>query len=796
MSGLEIVPYSAKLDNAGHSAQSTFGGRTVNSIHLKVSLARFEGFDLSRHLFEYRLLGAHYVQKAKYKALMDERGILSRDELSNIQFRRAQLFNVSKYEELFTLTARGDQYIIYDKKSKYIQIFDARTQALVDRIFFPTSENELISLMQPLGVNMRHAINENFLVVTVSTVEPISLEEEMDGSFKFTGNHLYILDLQKREIEKVTIMEASGLLKAEYSLKNAGESWIYKTFMREFEIPRYPHMVAASNQLIFYSYLTASNVSKQDEIEDLTWVCSYDLLTKKVRVIAEYQDNLTLVELDENMQPSLFVKPEEEGGFKIVKISKEGQFETMLSFGLEECLNLEILAIGLDYITILDKSEVDRGIPTYIPFDRPDERIALMREADIKSLPNKIKLVVFNPKDPKEIIVFTTYYEREREYYKTAEGQFYCSDDETLLRSPEKRVELAQILSHLVNEYGIDLLRENSLPRGNGVEDYYLLSDDAGTGKAELKKVFTTSLADFASKTTVSKISDIKPFTFTARDGLKIQAYLTLPHNITSHKNLPTMLLIHGGPIARDKLKFDADAQFYASRGFAVVQINYRGSKGFGKEFQECAYGDRYGAMIDDLVDGIYHLQKKGIVDMDRLVASGYSYGGLAVTALMTKYPDLFQCGVAINGVYDYEANMQDSIDGNTIHDPDAYIIQLQADPRLEDAEAEREKLRRQSPITYINRLKKPLLLISGADDKNCLPHMSDDFTKKGKRLGKNIMHAQFSQMGHTPNIGNLETVWGLSENFISQHVPGVFAEPIDRDFANNPRGRIKSNKD
>lgn len=794
MSGLEIVVYSASADNATHKVQNTFGGRTIEAPRLTVSLTRFEGFDLSVHLFEYKLLGAHYVQKAKYKALMDNRGILGRDELSNIQFRKAQLFNVSKYEELFTLTTRGDQYVIYDKKSQNIQIFDANTQILLDDIFFPISEHAYISLDQPFRTNMTYALNENFLVLTVSTVEPISLEEELDGSFKFTGNNLYILDLTTLEIDKVTVMRDNGLMKADYSSVNAKESWIYKTYSCDFNIPRYSHLAEGSNQLIFYNHLSASTVSDHDEIKDLTWVCSYDLLTKEMKVIAEYPHKITPLQLDDHMQPSLFLMSEEEAGLKIVKISKADQFETLLSFDLEECLNLEILAIGSDHITILDKSKVDRGIPTYIPFDQPEKRVALMDEADIRSLPNKIKHAGFNPKDQTELIVFTTYYEREREYIKTAEGKFYGSDDETLSRSPEKRADLAQILSDAVKEYGLDILRECSFSSGNNVEDYYLLCDDAATGKAELKKVFTSSLADFAPKTTVAKISDIKPFTFIARDGLKIQAYLTLPQNVTSHKNLPTILLIHGGPIARDKLNFDADAQFYASRGFAVVQINYRGSKGFGQEFQECAYGDRYGAMIDDLVDGIYHLQRKGIVDMDRLVASGMSYGGFAVTALMTKYPDLLQCGVAINGVYDYEANMQDSIDGNTIHDPDGYVFQLQADPRLEDAEGEREKLRRQSPITYINRLKKPLLLISGADDKNCLPHMSDDFARKGKGLGKDIIHAQFSQMGHTPNIGNIETVWGVSENFISQHVTGVFAEPVDRDFAQNPRGRIKVN--
>ena len=110
MSGLEIVPYSGIQYNNGPRVRNFLGDRRITSITLTVSLSRFVGFDLRLHAFEYKLLAAYYVQKARYRALMDERGILSRDELSNIQFRKAQLFNVSKYEELFTLTAKNKNF--------------------------------------------------------------------------------------------------------------------------------------------------------------------------------------------------------------------------------------------------------------------------------------------------------------------------------------------------------------------------------------------------------------------------------------------------------------------------------------------------------------------------------------------------------------------------------------------------------------------------------------------------------------------------------------------------------------
>src|SRR5690606_8838527 len=145
-------------------------------------------------------------------------------------------------------------------------------------------------------------------------------------------------------------------------------------------------------------------------------------------------------------------------------------------------------------------------------------------------------------------------------------------------------------------------------------------------------------------------LAEMKPVSFQARDGLTIHGYLTLPPKVEARK-LPVVVYPHGGPWARDVWGFDPSAQWLANRGYAVLQPNFRGSTGYGKQFLNAAAREWGGKMQQDITDGTRWLVDQGIADPDRICIMGGSYGGYATLMGLASEPDLYACGVDIVGV-------------------------------------------------------------------------------------------------------------------------------------------------
>jgi len=204
------------------------------------------------------------------------------------------------------------------------------------------------------------------------------------------------------------------------------------------------------------------------------------------------------------------------------------------------------------------------------------------------------------------------------------------------------------------------------------------------------------------------QMAPVRWIEYQAQDGLTIHGLLTLPRGLPA-KNLPAVLLPHGGPIARDSLVFDWIAQFLANRGYAVLQPNFRGSTGYGIAFVDA--GDRqWGhAMQDDLTDGAQWLTHQGIADPKRMaIVGGWSYGGYAALMGTIKTPDLFRCAVSFNSVSDLMAWLNSNTSG--------FKDEEQA-KRIGDPSADRDMLEAVSPIRQIDKIKVPILLIHAKDD-------------------------------------------------------------------------------
>ena len=199
-------------------------------------------------------------------------------------------------------------------------------------------------------------------------------------------------------------------------------------------------------------------------------------------------------------------------------------------------------------------------------------------------------------------------------------------------------------------------------------------------------------------------ISERRAVTYPARDGTPIPAFLTLPAG-RGTQGLPFILLPHGGPAAHDAAGFDWLAEFLASRGYGVLQPNFRGSDGYGLAFRQAGYGEWGGLMQDDVTDGASWLVKQGLADSARLCIVGWSYGGYAALMGAAKTPDLFKCAASIAGVTDLELlyRQRDRFD----------VSQWHLSKLASDADAAHKV----SPVFLVDRIHVPILLIHGEED-------------------------------------------------------------------------------
>ena len=205
-------------------------------------------------------------------------------------------------------------------------------------------------------------------------------------------------------------------------------------------------------------------------------------------------------------------------------------------------------------------------------------------------------------------------------------------------------------------------------------------------------------------------LSEMKPFKFTSRDGMLIHGYLTIPKE-SNGKNLPLIINPHGGPFGvRDSWGYNPEHQFFASRGYATVQVNYRGSGGYGRSFEQAGYGGKWGAeMQHDLTDAVKHLIKEGIADPKKVCIYGASYGGYATMAGLTFTPDLYQCGINYVGVTDVGMLFTTM---PKHWEPLKEVMKVQiGDPE------DKELMNRMSPLAHVDKIKAPLMIVHGAKD-------------------------------------------------------------------------------
>ena len=271
-------------------------------------------------------------------------------------------------------------------------------------------------------------------------------------------------------------------------------------------------------------------------------------------------------------------------------------------------------------------------------------------------------------------------------------------------------------------------------------------------------------------------LAPMRPVEIRTRDGKTMVSYLTLPAGTAAKpaKPLPMVLLVHGGPWARDGYGFDTEAQFLANRGYAVLQPNFRGSTGFGKAFTNAGNGEWGAKMHDDLLDAVNWAVNGGYADATKVAIMGGSYGGYATLAGLTFTPETFACGVDIVG----PSNLNTLLSTVPAY-WESFRKQLAARMGDPDTEEGRKWLKERSPLTHADKIVKPLLIGQGANDPRVKQAESDQIVAAMQAKNIPVTYVLFPDEGHGfARPDNNIAFMAVTENFLSKCLGGR-AEPI-----------------
>jgi dipeptidyl aminopeptidase/acylaminoacyl peptidase len=283
---------------------------------------------------------------------------------------------------------------------------------------------------------------------------------------------------------------------------------------------------------------------------------------------------------------------------------------------------------------------------------------------------------------------------------------------------------------------------------------FYLF--DRQTGKAQ----FLLSAANWLKP---NELAPTKPISLAARDGTNLHGYLTVPRG-SQGSNLPMVLFIHGGPAARDVWGYDPDVQFLANRGYAVLQINFRGSTGYGSDFK--LKGDKHWGttMIDDMADAVDWAITRGVADEDRICTYGASYGGYAALQSVVRYPDKYACTIGYVGVYSLPLMRKDG----DIKETKFGLGQLAR--QLPDSVSEQQA---QSPAFNAHRIKVPVMLVHGAKDERVPIAHYELLRKKLEEAGNppEVTIVKPKEEHGFENLQNNIELYTAMEAFLDKHI-------------------------
>ncbi len=435
-----------------------------------------------------------------------------------------------------------------------------------------------------------------------------------------------------------------------------------------------------------------------------------------------------------------------------VALSAEGTNKALYCRGTEE----------EPFDKIITYSFKDSVNPYFFTFDNKNLYMSSSLDRD------KSAVVVFDPRQKKEVQLLFSHpqvdvgglaYSKKRKVltyiaYSAEKLNYHFLDSET---------------ENIFKELKAQFLDKNIRLVSNNREETLMVvhvGSDRNPGSYYLFNVLDKSLSKIADTRPWLKeetLAEMTPLSYKARDGLTVPAYLTKPKGAKGP--LPLVVHPHGGPGSRDHWGYSAEVQFLVSRGYAVFQMNFRGSVGYGKKFWQAGWKQWGRAMQDDVTDGVKYLIEKGVADKDKVAIFGGSYGGYVVLAGLTFTPDLYACGVDYVGV----SNMFTLLKTVPPYWKPLleWLYEMEGHP-----EKDKELLRAISPVFHADRIKAPLFVVQGANDPRVKKSESDQIVKALEDRGVAVPYLVKENEGHGfRNEENRLEFYALMEAFLRKHL-------------------------
>jgi len=474
-----------------------------------------------------------------------------------------------------------------------------------------------------------------------------------------------------------------------------------------------------------------------------------DLTSGELKLMAKNPGNYIVWVTDTHFKVWGALAATPEGGFDLlVRENETAERKNLVAWDLEDSLNSGPVSFSKDgrYIYLKDSRDVNAG------------RLVKMEIAT-----GDIEVIAEDPQyDVGGVMVHPDTYEIQAVTFYRARKELVVLD-ESIKGDFEAIRKLDQGDFFVTDRDSADDTWLVAFTKDNGPVSYYAFD------RKTQKGIF---LFDHMPDLKRHTLAPMEPISFISRDGLTIHGYITYPPG-KGRTNLPMVLNVHGGPWYRDTWGYNSEAQWLANRGYVCLQVNFRGSTGYGKEFLNAGNKEWGGKMHDDLVDAVNWAVGEGIADSEKVAIYGGSYGGYAALVGATFTPDLFRCAVDIVGI----SNLITWIE--TIP-PYWSTLLATIHKRIGNPDTEEEFLKSRSPLFKVDEIKIPILIAQGANDPRVKQAESEQIIEAMKKKGLEYEYMLFPDEGHGfAKPENRLRFIAAAEKFLAKHLGGRYEETI-----------------